>query len=139
MKKNLSKSPIIRVVTNFILPYICLYSLYIQINGESSPGGGFQAGAIFASAIIAFDLVSIRSYKEYFSLELLRITATIGVLIYAIVGVVSLFFDSNYLDYDVFSNNKLSAQSIGIFLVELGVGMTVASVMCIIYFLLQEE
>ena len=121
------------------MPYICLYSLYIQINGEVSPGGGFQAGVIFASAIIAFDLVSAETYKKYFSLELLRITAIIGVLIYAIVGLIPLFFGSNYLNYAIFSNNKLLAQSIGIFSVELGVGTTVASVMCMVYFLLQEE
>ena len=37
----LRNHPIIKSVTLFILPYIVLYALYIQINGEVSPGGGF--------------------------------------------------------------------------------------------------
>ncbi len=137
IKKNLYKSPIIKTITRFIIPYICLYSLYIQVNGEISPGGGFQAGVIFASAIIAADLVYSKNLM-HFSIGFLRIIAVIGVMIYTGVGFIPLIFDSYYLDYSVLANDKFLAQTIGIFTIELGVGLTVAAVMYLIYFILQE-
>jgi len=131
---------ILKNVTLFILPYTFLYGIYIQLNGETSPGGGFQAGVIFASCLIGFDLIygKILSNK-YFSQDVLVITASLGVFIYASTGLASLFFDRNYLNYYVLATNKLTAQILGIFIVEIGVGLTVASVMYLIYSLLQED
>jgi multicomponent Na+:H+ antiporter subunit B len=133
---------IIRNITLFILPYIFLYALYIQINGDTSPGGGFQAGVIFASMLIGFDLVNDQfKLQKYFSINLLVGIATIGVLIYALTGMVSVFFGDNYLNYyslaNLLANDKLHTQHlgqhIGIFLIEIGVGLCVAAVMCLIY------
>ncbi len=125
---------ILQKVTLFILPYIFFYSFYIQINGELSPGGGFQAGAIFASALIGFELITERAiFEKYFSINLLVFIATLGALIYLSTGLISLIFASNFLDYYALLSDKLSAQNLGIFIVEIGVGLTVASVMCLIY------
>lgn len=129
---------IIKKLTFFILPYIFLYSLYIQINGEASPGGGFQAGAIFASMVIAFDLVS-EQFKQNFSVDLLVGVATAGVLIYALTGMCSILFDDNFLNYYSLHKDKLLAQHIGIFIIEIGVGLCVASTMCLIYFLIAKK
>ena len=109
---------IIKKLTFFILPYIFLYSLYIQINGEASPGGGFQAGVIFASMVIAFDLVS-EQFKQNFSVDLLVGVATTGVLIYALTGMWSILFDDNFLNYYSLHKDKLLAQHIGIFIIEI--------------------
>lgn len=35
-----------------LFPFIILYGIYIIINGYLSPGGGFQGGAILATAIL---------------------------------------------------------------------------------------
>ena len=43
-------------------------------------------------------------------------------------GVVSLFLEGNFLDYNVLQNNPVQGQHLGILLVELGVGITVAAV-----------
>ena len=126
---------IIKKLTMFILPYIFLYGLYIQLNGEVSPGGGFQAGVIFASMVIAFDLVS-EQFKQHFSIDLLVGTATAGVLIYALTGMVSILFDDHFLNYYSLYKDKLVAQHLGIFIIEIGVGLCVASTMCLIYFLM---
>jgi len=40
----------------------------------------------------------------------------------------------NFLDYDALSSDPIAGQHLGILLVELGVGITVASVMMIIFF-----
>jgi multicomponent Na+:H+ antiporter subunit B len=134
-----SESPVIRSLSTFIFPYIVLYSVYIQLNGEISPGGGFQAGVIFASAIIAINLVSnkIQAISELTVNSLLAIMA-LGVFIYAGVGLVSFFHGSYYLDYYSLANDRHTSQNLGIFIIELGVGLTVSSVMCLIYFLFKD-
>ena len=83
----------------FIVPYIILFSIYIQLNGEVSPGGGFQAGVIFATGIIAFDLINdSKKTHQFFSEKILTICRVFGVLIYASTGLVSLLFDDNFLE-----------------------------------------
>lgn len=128
---------ILRKITLFILPFIILYAFYIQINGEVSPGGGFQAGVIFASSIIAFDLISDKNdIKRIFSINILTLCSILGVAIYSSIGVISLIFNDNYLNYSSIATDKILGQHIGIFTIELGVGITVAAVMCLIYFCL---
>jgi multicomponent Na+:H+ antiporter subunit B len=56
------------------------------------------------------------------------------VIIYAGVGIIAMCLGGNYLNYSVLANTKVAGQHIGILLVELGVGITVFSVMLIIYF-----
>lgn len=129
--KMLKDNIILKHLTLFILPYIILYSLYIQINGETSPGGGFQSGVIFASAVIAVDL--LYGKKKFLSKDLLLFTAVIGVIIYAATGVISLVFNDNYLNYYSICYDKILSQHLGIFLIEAGVGLTVAATMCLIY------
>ena len=134
-----------KTVILFIVPYIILYAIYIQLNGEVSPGGGFQAGVIFATGIIAFDLINdSKKTHQFFSEKILTICGVFGVLIYASTGLVSLLFDDNFLDYNSiaktpFTNDPLVGQHIGIFFIEIGVGLTVASIMCLIYLVLRED
>lgn len=124
----------------FIFPYIIMYALYIQVNGEVSPGGGFQAGVIFASGLIGLDLsLGQNKLKQYFSVNQLLRVATLGVFLYAGTGVISLILGHNYLNYYSLTSNKHLAQSIGISVIEIGVGLTVASVISMIYILFQEE
>ena len=48
---------ILRVVSKLLIPYILLFALYVQFHGDYGPGGGFQAGVIFAAGIILYGLV----------------------------------------------------------------------------------
>ena len=47
MKKN----PILRETSHLLIPAILLFALYVQFHGDYGPGGGFQAGVIFASRL----------------------------------------------------------------------------------------
>jgi len=136
---------VLKTVVSFIIPYLILYAIYIQLNGEVSPGGGFQAGVIFASGIITFDLLNgSKKTCEFFSEKALIICGIFGVLIYASTGLVSFLFDDNYLNYNSIAktpwvNHPLTGQHIGIFFIEIGVGLTVSSIMCLIYLVLKED
>lgn len=129
-----------KTIIKFIIPYIILYALFIQLNGEVSPGGGFQAGVIFATGIIAYDLIYGKTkLHKYFSIDALVICGVLGVFIYFGTGLISLIFNDTYLNYNSLSSNNITGQHIGIFSIEFGVGLTVSSMMCLLYSLLREE
>jgi multicomponent Na+:H+ antiporter subunit B len=131
MRPNL----ILHVIAKFIIPMIILFALYVQFHGDFGPGGGFQAGVIFSSAIILYSLVfGLRSAEKIIPEKWLRILAALGVVIYAGVGLVSLPLGGNYLEYSLLGSNQIAGQHLGILLVELGVGITVAAAMLILFF-----
>jgi len=45
-------SKIVRTITSFAFPFAMIYGLYIIAHGHLTPGGGFQGGAIVASACV---------------------------------------------------------------------------------------
>lgn len=126
---------VIRIVTKILLPFILLFALYVQFHGDFGPGGGFQAGVIFAAAIILYAILfGLNTARKVINQPFVQLLAAIGVLLYACVGVVSLLNGGNFLNYNVLANDPVSGQHLGILLIEWGVGCTVASVMIIIFF-----
>ena len=45
---------ILRVVSKILIPYILLFAFYVQWHGDFGPGGGFQAGVIFAAGTVSY-------------------------------------------------------------------------------------
>ncbi|MEE4379357.1 MAG: Na(+)/H(+) antiporter subunit B [Candidatus Competibacteraceae bacterium] len=127
---------VLRVVTRLLLPMIFLFALYVQFHGDFGPGGGFQAGVIFGAGVILYALVfGLHNARLLFPPSLLRWLISAGVLIYAGVGVIGLLLGGNFLDYGVLdAHDPVHGQHLGILLVELGVGITVAAVMITIFF-----
>ena len=129
------RNPILRIVSKFLIPLIILFALYVLFHGDFGPGGGFQAGVIFSSALILYSLVfGLNAAEKIIPPRVLHILASLGVVIYAGVGLVTLLLGANYLDYSVMGSTQIKGQHLGILLVELGVGITVASIMLIIFF-----
>lgn len=142
--------PIIRVITKIIIPYILLFALYVQFHGDFGPGGGFQAGVIFASAFILYGLVfGLPAIQRVAPAKVIEKLIAFGLLLYAGTGVATMLIarkgsdgqpmQSNFLDYEALNHNiawlgPLSGQHLGIFLVELGVGITVTAVMTMIFY-----
>lgn len=126
---------VLRVTSKILIPFILLFALYVQFHGDFGPGGGFQAGVIFAAAIILYAMLfGMQKARKVFNQNIVQLLAAIGVLIYGSVGVVSLLKGENFLDYNVLSSDPVAGQHLGILLIELGVGVTVASVMILIFF-----
>ena len=126
---------VLRVIAKLLLPPILLYALYVQFHGDFGPGGGFQAGVIFAAGFILYGLVwGVESAERLLPRGILRFGSAIGVLIYGGVGIYSLLAGGPYLDYGVLTHDPVHGQELGIFLIELGVGITVASVMVTIFY-----
>jgi multicomponent Na+:H+ antiporter subunit B len=131
---------ILRVVAKFIIPLIFLFALYVQFHGDFGPGGGFQAGVIFSAAIILYALVfGADKAKRVITPYVLRLLASLGVLIYAGTGVATIVLGGNFLEYGVLASSQVAGQHLGILVIELGVGITVMSVMLIIFFAFAER
>jgi multicomponent Na+:H+ antiporter subunit B len=126
---------ILRIVSKTLLPFIMLFALYVQFHGDFGPGGGFQAGVIFAAAIILYTMLfGMSTARRVINQPFIQFLAATGVLLYGSVGLVSLLNGKNFLDYSALSADPIAGQHLGILLIELGVGITVASVMIIIFF-----
>ena len=126
---------VLRVVAKLLIPYILLYAFYVQFHGDYGPGGGFQAGVIFASAFILYALIfGLESAHRAAPPGAVRFGLALGVLVFAGTGVAGLLMGGNFLDYSVLSNTPASGQHLGVLIVEAGVGITVASAMIAIFF-----
>jgi len=126
---------ILRIVTKIMIPFILLFAFYVQFHGDFGPGGGFQAGVIFASAVFLYTMLfGISTARRVINQSFIQMLAATGVLLYGSVGVVSLLNGKKFFDYSALSAEPVAGQHLGILLIELGVGITVASVMVIIFF-----
>lgn len=91
-------SPIVKIFTRKLFPFVLLYGCYLISHGHLSPGGGFQGGVIFGAAIILLGLVEgVKQTEKRFKEELLSLTKNIGMLIFILVGFVGVFLGYSFL------------------------------------------
>ena len=126
---------VLKVAAKLLLPFILLFALYVQFHGDFGPGGGFQAGVIFGAGIILHALVfGVERTCAVAPPGVVRTVAALGVLLYTGVGVASMLLGGSFLDYGVLAAEPVAGQHLGILLVELGVGLTVAAVMILLFY-----
>jgi multicomponent Na+:H+ antiporter subunit B len=131
---------ILRVLVRLLVPFIIMFGLYVQLHGEYSPGGGFQAGVICAAALIFYGLVfDLGAMQKIVPFTLTKILAACGALIYGGVGVVAMLKGGEFLNYSVLAADPVVGQQIGILVIELGVGLTVFAVMMLIFYVFAER
>jgi multicomponent Na+:H+ antiporter subunit B len=126
---------VLRVVAKLLIPYILLYAFYVQWHGDYSPGGGFQAGVIFAAAIILYALIfDLRTAQQAIRPRVVGLLVPLGLLLYIGVGIATILKGGVFLEYGVLEHDPVHGQHLGILLIELGVGTTVAGVMITIFY-----
>lgn len=127
---------VLRVIGKILIPFILLFAVYVQFHGDFGPGGGFQAGVIFATGIIFYALIfGLHKARTVIPDNVVEAMLAGGVLLYAGFGIAGLLLGGNYLDYFVLSKDPIHGQHRGIFWVELGVAITVCGVMLKIYYM----
>lgn len=142
----------LRVAAKLLIPLIAIFALYVQFHGDLGAGGGFQAGVIMATAIILHALVfGLRETMAAIPPRVARSIASLGVLIYAGVGVVCMINGGGFLDYDYLLSPAVEAQipiwllgdnahvphwgqHAGILLIEIGVLLTVTATMITVFY-----
>ena len=102
-------SKIVKTMTSVAFPFVMIYGLYIIIHGHLTPGGGFQGGAVVASAcamiLVAFGSVwTMKKIKEN-QLSILESIGALSFIVLAFLGLVTLFDKSGIFFNNVFANS----------------------------------
>ncbi len=132
----MTKDLLLRVIGKLLIPFILLFALYVMFHGDYGPGGGFQAGVIFAAGIVFYALIfGMDNARKVVPDWLVETLLAAGVLLYIGVGLAGLLLGGNFLDYFVLDADPIHGQHRGIFWVELGVMITVCGVMLKIFYM----
>jgi len=133
---RMREKAILRLVGKGFVPFILLFALYTQFHGDFGPGGGFQAGVIFAAGLVVYGLIwGLEAVQRLAPPLLVEVLAAIGVLLYGGTGVATMLLGGNFLEYGAFvPDHTAHGQHYGLLAIELGVGITVTAAMLVIYY-----
>ena len=113
---------ILKEAGEILIPFIFLFAIYVLLNGETSPGGGFSGGTILGSGLVlfacAFGFDKLRVFMNHRTYSVVR---TFGLMLYAVLYGINIFLGANGLP------NYLVGMSL---LIDLAVGLVVA---CTVY------
>ncbi len=132
----MTRHVILRALCKLLIPFIMLFALYVQFHGDYGPGGGFQAGVIFAAAFVLYALVyGLGNAIKVLPPRAVYACAALGVMLYVGVGFVTMALGGEFLDYSVLAHDdEVHGQHRGILFVELGVLITVFGVMVAVFY-----
>lgn len=116
------RDPILNQTAKILIPLIFLFAIYVLLNGEKSPGGGFSGGTILGAGLILYcaaygpeQMRRVMNEKRYAAIR------TFGLLLYALLYGANIFLGANgYPNYLWFMP----------MLIDLAVGLVVA---CTVY------
>ena len=81
--------------SQLLVPLIFLAGAYVFVNGHLTPGGGFQGGAIVASATL---LMLLTDPLRRFSHRIITVIESISGLLFVSIGVLGVLLASGFLD-----------------------------------------
>ncbi len=83
----MKNSELLETISRVLYPFILLFGLYIILNGDLSPGGGFQGGTILATAFLTIYLVKSKNTISVKSLLKLEKVLFLMLLFVAVISV----------------------------------------------------
>ena len=118
-----------------------LFGLYVVLHAMTTPGGGFQGGAIIASGtLLAFLGEGYRGWRRLMRSELLDACEGAGATLYALCGFASMIVGLPFLQNMLPLGKTRDLFSGGLMLVEnVGVGMAVAGGFSVLFLEFLEE
>lgn len=88
-------SPILVCISRLLYPFMILFGCYLIILGDVSPGGGFQGGAVLATAYLITSFISDDLQMDLNRLIKMEKVLFIGILVLSVAG---LFFSKSNMD-----------------------------------------
>ncbi len=116
-----SNSEILRITVRKLFPFIVVFSFFLFSYGPISPGGGFQAGVIFGTLVVIFEMCNEQkifsdifySLTEYIGILILFLALAIGL---AITGRIFGGMYGFYTNSHIFANIYLWVLNLAIYL-----------------------
>lgn len=89
-----NSSFIIQTGVKILFPLMFLLGIYIVIHGHLTPGGGFQGGAVIATAV----LLKFLAYRDYqLNHTALSILESFAGISFLIIGLIGLYIEGSFL------------------------------------------
>jgi len=131
-----TESQVIMPTVKIVAPFAFTYGLFVTFHGGSSPGGGFQGGAIVAAVVfmIAFAF-GIEATRQWLANTVVVGLAVGGALVFAGIGLIPVALGGAFLQYELLpipDPVKYGMEGVEI----LGIGTIVAGVLIGLFFVL---
>lgn len=123
-------------ISRFLYPFILLFGFYIIVHGDTSPGGGFQGGAIIATAFI---LTYFIHTKKTFKINLLLKLEKLLFLTILIIVSISFLTKGELFTNFIKTNAPLEMKRIFLLLLNFLIGLKVATGLTTIFSSFIEE
>ncbi|MFT9496090.1 MnhB domain-containing protein [Anaerosolibacter sp.] len=116
-------STILVYISKLLFPFMILFGLYIILNGDRSPGGGFQGGAVLATAYLVtyffnpkgkVNLHRLIEYEKYIFLCII------------FLGGISYFIKGDWFTNFIIISESLTKKRIFLILLNFLIGIKVA-------------
>lgn len=133
---------ILKTIARVIVPFLELFGLYVIVHGDLNPGGGFQGGVLLGTGVIIYALAfGVSDTRKRIAPGVRESLSSLGVLIYAVIGVLCLLFGGHFLEYSAVPLPVEAAERNALLIlgVEVGVGITVMSVVISLFLGLNPE
>lgn len=129
-------SEVVRIFTRKLFPFMLLYGCYLISHGHLSPGGGFQGGVIFGSAIILLALVEgVKVTQRRFQEKTLSLIKNIGMLVFVLMGFTGMFLGYHFLSDFIPRGQIGTVPSAGLILfLNLTIGFMVGTGIAVVYY-----
>lgn len=114
---------LLKAICRLTLPFIILYGLYIILNGDISPGGGFQGGVVLATCYLA--VFFIKDEEAITFKEIVKVEKALFVLL-VLLSVTHLLTYRAALAWFPFQSLTLHISTLTLILLNLIIGLKVA-------------
>ena len=125
------RDSIMRKVGMLILPCIFVFGIYILLNGQISPGGGFSGGAVMGAAMILFETAfGFEKTDRFFTQKMSMLVTFISLAFYSFAKGYVFFTGANGLENHIPKGIPGAVLSGGLILpLDIAVGFVVACTM----------
>ncbi|MEN8175924.1 MAG: hydrogen gas-evolving membrane-bound hydrogenase subunit E [Pseudomonadota bacterium] len=97
-QRESSPGPVLDMLSRLLVPVLILVAGYLLWVGAHAPGGAFQAGSVLGAAGVLLLLAGWRPEPRFAGLPL-RMTLTMGLGVFVVVGVVLMLMGGRLLEY----------------------------------------
>ena len=126
---------ILQTVAKVLCPIIFLFGIYIILNGQLSPGGGFSGGAILGAGMILYtSAFGFKKTQKFFNENVYRVAKVTALCMYGLIGSYFYITGANGIENHIPLGIAGHILSGGIILpIDIAVGIEVACTMYAFY------
>jgi len=128
---DIGEDSVLHRAGGFLLPCILVFGIYVLLNGQLSPGGGFSGGAVLGAGLILFSAAfGFQTADRFFTQKLLNRITFAALTFYSFAKGYVFFTGANGIDSHIPKGTWGAILSGGLILpLDIAVGMVVACTM----------